>query len=278
MGQTGPRAPCLERCDSPRSRSSSRRSRQRPPKPSAAQSVHFEVGLVPERLGQGTTVEFAVQIGAVGGGVPSAVRRIELRYPRHIGIVTSGLGVASCTEALLDAAGLQGCPSRSLMGYGTAIGEVELNGEILREVGSTAIFMAPLAEGNVNLEFYVAGESPLAEELIFPGVLLPASPPYGGNLQISVPLLSTFPEGPDIALVKLRSTIGPLGITYYQRLHGEFVPYQPSGIILPTSCPTHGFPFAVTFTFADGTQTTSRTSVPCPPAGRVLERLPLVVV
>jgi hypothetical protein len=230
----------------------------------AAQSVHLEVGLVPERLGQGTTVEFAVQIDAAGGGVPSPVTRLELRYPRHIGIVTSGLGIASCTEALLEADGLEGCPSRSLMGYGTATGETELNGEILREVASTAIFMAPLAKGKINFEFYVAGESPLAEALIFPGVLLPAAPPYGGNLQITVPLLSTFPEGPDIALVKLRSTIGPLGITYYERLHGEFVPYQPSGIILPSRCPPAGFPFAVTFTFASGTQTTSRASVPCP--------------
>jgi hypothetical protein len=244
----------------------------------AAQSVHLEVGLVPERLGQGTTVEFAVKVDAAGGGVPSPATRLELRYPRHIGIVTSGLGIASCTEALLDAEGLEGCPSRSLMGYGTATGEAKLNGETLRETASTEIFMAPLAEGKINLEFYVAAESPLSEALIFPGVLLPAAPPYGGNLQITVPLLSTFPEGPDIALVKLRSTIGPLGITYYERLHGEFVPYHPSGIILPSRCPKHGFPFAVTFTFADGTQTTSRASVPCPrsrprarSAGRVSE-------
>jgi hypothetical protein len=102
-------------------------------------------------------------------------------------------------------------------------------------------------------------------QLIFPGLLLPATAPYGGkNLEITVPLLTTWPEGPDIALVRLRSTIGPLGVTYYERIHGKFVPYQPSGIILPSSCPRGGFQFSVTFTFADGTSTTSRASVRCP--------------
>lgn len=234
----------------------------------AVQSARLKVALVPERLGQGTTIEFGFQITAVGGGVPAPLRQIDLRYPAHIGIVTSGLGIASCTQQLLEEAGVPGCPSRSLMGYGTATGEAEIGGEILQEVGSTAVFMAPLAEGNINLEFYVNGESPLEDQLIFPGLLLPASPPYGGDLEISVPLLSTFPEGPNIALVKLRSTIGPLGVTYWQRIHGEFVPYQPSGIILPSRCPRGGFPFAVTFTFQGGAKTTSHVSVPCPRSPR----------
>lgn len=230
----------------------------------AAQSARLEVALLPKRLGQGTTIEFSFRIAKVGGGVPSPVTRIELLYPKHLGIITSGLGIASCTHTLLEALGAEGCPSRSLMGYGTATAEVEVGGEVIQEPASTAIFMAPLAEGNINLQFLVNGETPLAAELIFPGLLLPASPPYGGNLAITVPLLESFPEGPDVALVKLRSTIGPLGVTYYARIHGKFVPYQPSGIILPARCPRRGFPFAITFKFADGSGTTSRALVPCP--------------
>jgi hypothetical protein len=231
---------------------------------SAAQLARLEVGLVPEQLGQGTTIEFGFDIVAIGGGVPSPVTQIDLRYPKHTGIVTSGLGVASCTTTVLSELGPEGCPSRSLMGYGTATAEVQVGAEIIEELATTAVFMAPLAEGNINLAFSVDGETPLAADLLFPGLLLAAAAPYGGDLAITVPLLESFPEGPDVALVKLRSTIGPLGVTYYEHIHHRFVPYQPSGIILPSHCPSHGFPFAATFTFADGSHTRSRATVPCP--------------
>lgn len=229
----------------------------------AAQTARLQVGLVPERPGQATTIEFGFTISRLGGGVPSPVTRIDLRYPAHLGIVTSGLGVASCTRALLEADGPEGCPSQSLMGYGTATAEVQVGEEIIQEAATTAVLMAPLAEGNINLLFFVDGYTPLGAQLLFPGLLLPASAPYGGDLSIIVPLLESFPEGPDVALVRLRSTIGALGLIYYQRSHGRFVPYRPSGIILPARCPKRGFPFAVAFQFADGSTTTSRARVPC---------------
>jgi len=226
--------------------------------------AHLHVGLVPEELGKGTTIEFGFTITGADGGVPPPLTRMELRYPDHVGIVTSGLGIASCKQILLEEEGVIGCPSRSLMGYGEATGEAVLDGEVLEESGQTAIFMAPLANEQINLEFYVNGETPLEDQLIFPGVLTTASPPYGGDLVITVPLLPTFREGPDIALARLHSTIGPLGVTYYERVHREFVPYRPNGIILPQSCPRGGFPFAVSFAFANGTNTTSHDYVRCP--------------
>jgi hypothetical protein len=232
----------------------------------SAPVAHLHVGLVPEELGKGTTIEFGFTITGTGGGVPPPLTRMELRYPDHVGIVTSGLGIASCTQAVLEEEGVTGCPSRSLMGYGEATGEAVLDGELLEESGQTAIFMAPLANGQINLEFYVNGEMSPEDQLIFPGVLTTASPPYGGDLVITVPLLPTSREGPDIALARLHSTIGPLGVTYYARVHRQFVPYQPSGIILPPSCPRGGFPFAVSFAFANDMNTTSHDYVRCPDA------------
>lgn len=67
-----------------------------------------------------------------------------------------------------------------------------------------------------------------------------------------------------IGVSAFSAMIGPLGVTYYARIHGKFVPYQPSGIILPARCPRRGFPFAITFKFADGSGTTSGARVPCP--------------
>jgi hypothetical protein len=230
----------------------------------ARQTAKLEVGLYPERLGQGTTVEFAFAITATGAQVPSPVTRIALRYPKHFGLVTSGLGLASCTERVLEELGPEGCPSRSLMGEGTAVAEVQVGEKVLQEQAHTAIFMAPLGGENINIEFIVNGYSPLAAELIFPGLLLPAAPPYGGDLSIPVPLLESFPEGPDVSLVKIRSTIGPLGLTYYEHRRGKFIPYTPSGIVLPPHCPAGGFPFSITLHFADGTSSTNDAKVPCP--------------
>lgn len=239
-----------------------------PARTAAAQAARLKIGLVPERLGQGTTIEFSFQISKAGGGVPSPVIRMQLLYPKHVGIVTSGLGLATCTQLALEVLGGEGCPSRSLMGYGTAIAEVQVGRSVVKERATTAIYMAPIAEGNINTLFLINGYSPLLAELIFPGLLLPASSPYGGDLSINVPLLEAFPEGPDVALVTVRLTIGPLGITYYERVHGRFVPYRPSGIILPSRCPRGGFPFEVTFDFADGTTATGKDRVPCPPRPR----------
>jgi hypothetical protein len=152
------------------------------------------------------------------------------------------------------------------MGYGTATGAVEVDHEIINEEALTAVFMAPFDNSEIALLFLLDGYSPLLAERIFNGRLQSARAPFGGALTIGVPLIESFPEGPDVALVRFRSTIGPLGITYYNHIHGRFVPYQPNGIVLPHQCPRGGFPFSARFTFTDGDDLTARTTVPCPRA------------
>jgi hypothetical protein len=231
----------------------------------AGQIAKLQVGLSPEWLGHSTTIQFAFSITPTGGArVPSPVTRIDLRYPKGFGLVTSGLGLASCTEKVLEKLGPEACPSRSLMGEGTAIAEVQVGKEVLQEQALTAIFMAPFGGEGIPVEFVVEGAVPLSAQLIFPGLLLPAAAPFGGDLSIPVPLLEAWPKGPDVALVHVRSTIGPLGLTYYAHRHGKFVPYTPSGIVLPPRCPAGGFPFSITFHFADGSSATSNQTVPCP--------------
>lgn len=228
-------------------------------------SARLHVTLVPEQLGHGTTIKFGfVLTGRDTGELPPPVTALSLLYPRGLGIVTSGLGLASCTTRVLETQGPSGCPSRSLMGYGTATGAIQIDGEVIDEEALTAVFMAPFDNGEIALLFFLSAYSPLLGEWAFNGRLLPAPPPFGGALAITVPLIESFPLGPDVALVRLRSTIGPLGITYYSRIHGKFVPYRPSGIVLPHHCPRGGFPFAARFTFADGGELTAHTSVHCP--------------
>ena len=193
---------------------------------------------------------------------------MSLLYPRGFGILSSGLGLATCLSAALEALGPRGCPSRSLMGFGTATGALEVGGERVQEEALTAVFLAPFDNGNIALLFFLNAYEPLFAERIFDGSLQPASAPFGGALSIAVPPIESFPAGPDVSLVRLRSTIGPLGITYYQHIHGGYVPYRPSGIVLPLRCPRGGFPFAARFIFADGGRLTTKATVPCPKRAR----------
>jgi hypothetical protein len=230
----------------------------------AATSATLHVALKPEELGRGTTIEFGFDLAGPGGTIPERVTTISLFYPRNFGILTSGLGHASCTATTLEAHGPGGCPSRSLMGFGTATGAIQVGDARVNEQALTSLYLAPFQNGEIALLFFLNAWTPLLAERVFNGVLQSARPPFGGGLTFDVPAIESFFEGPDVVLVKLRSTIGPLGITYYEHIHGRFVPYEPSGIVLPLHCPKGGFPFAARFTFADGHRLIAKRKVRCP--------------
>jgi hypothetical protein len=229
----------------------------------AAQSVHLAVSLTPEHLGRGTTIGIGFQIDGPASSIPSPVRAIHLRYPENLGIALSGLGIETCTAATLEALGPSGCPPDSVMGRGSALGEIPFGPEIVREGATVTIVRAEDENGHIALLFDVQGISPVAANLVFPGVLLPARPPFGGELSISVPLVPSLPEAPDVAVVRLQATIGPDGLTYFEDIHGAITPYVPRGVLLPDSCPRGGFPFDSTLVFQNGTRSRVRARVPC---------------
>lgn len=230
----------------------------------ASQRVTFTVALTPERLGAGATIEYGFRVLAPGGRVPSPLSTVELLYPAHIGLVTSGLGLATCSSATLELLGPQACPADALMGRGSALVEIPVGPAIIREAGAITTWMAPPRNGRVSLLFYAEGRSPVHAELIFPGLILGAPTPYGGRLATQIPEVPTLPGAPDAAIVELQATLGPKTITYYERRRHHRVAYTPNGIVLPRSCPRGGFPFAADFTFLDGSHASARTAVPCP--------------
>jgi hypothetical protein len=81
-----------------------------PAQASAAPAVVLRAALIPERLGEGTTIRFAFSISFPAGQTPVALRELHLRYPANLGIATSGLGVSTCRVAVLEADGPPGCP------------------------------------------------------------------------------------------------------------------------------------------------------------------------
>jgi hypothetical protein len=150
------------------------------------------------------------------------------------------------------------------MGYGNALAEIPVGPEIIHETADITIVRAPVQDGHIAMLIYASGQTPVDAQIVFPAQLIPAPAPFGGALHLDVPLVPSLPGAPDVAVVRVRSTLGPLGITYYEHVHGRSVAYHPKGILLPNKCPHGGFPFAATFAFLDGTHVSASTAVPCP--------------
>lgn len=236
----------------------------------AADSAHLRVKLLPEHLGATTTIQFNVQVAAgpgSDGAIPAPLTELDLAYPEGFGIGTSGLGVESCAPAALRSAGPSACPPDSRMGHGSAVVEVPFGAQTIAERAGVQMFMAPVQQEQVRMLFYAAGKSPVISQIVLPAVLATASPPLGGALDTELPLVSSFPAAPYVSVLRFGSTLGPLGLTYYERVHGRAVAYRPRGIVLPKRCPSGGFPFAAKLGFSDGSKITARTRVPCPPGG-----------
>jgi hypothetical protein len=70
------------------------------------------VTLTPEKLGAGTTIGLSFQI-ASNGRTPSSLTAVDLSYPANIGLITSGLGLATCEPTALETLGPIGCPQTS---------------------------------------------------------------------------------------------------------------------------------------------------------------------
>jgi hypothetical protein len=229
-----------------------------------AQHAQLEASFRPDRLGASTTIFFGFQIAGSYGAVPSPLTKLDLSYPESLNLATTGLGVQACSTQTLEVQGPTGCPSDSILGYGRGLAEIQFGPEILSEPGNITTFMAPLKEGRLGLVFFAKADSPVEAELIFSALVLPAPAPFGGELETNVPLIPTLPGAPNAAVVQLQTTIGPIGVTYYEHLHGRYLPYSPKGFVLPSRCPRGGFPFRADFTFLDGTSTTATSTIPCP--------------
>jgi hypothetical protein len=230
----------------------------------AVPTARLHVSLTPERLGAGTTITFGFKIATTPGQVPSPLTDIALLYPYNLGIGTSGLGLASCPLPRLEAEGPKSCPVNSHMGYGSAVVEVPFGPGIIRETTGITLLSGPVQHGHLALLFYANGISPLSAQIIFPGLILPATAPFGGRLQTTLPLVPSIPEAPDATVVSLHTTLGPLHITYYEHVRGRLVGFHPRGIVLPKRCPRGGFRFSAELGFQDGGRATAHTTVPCP--------------
>jgi hypothetical protein len=230
-------------------------------------TVALHASFTPNRLGAETTMAFGIKIGTTTGEVPTPVDKMKVQFPAGIEFTSSTLGLATCDATLLEADGPEGCSPNSVVGIGSAAVELPLGPEIFYESARvTALFGPP---NNEHLEntvtlFYAEGKTPVSADLVFSTELSADTAPFGTQMTSSIQPIPAGPEGPYLSVVSFASTIGPSNLTYYKRVGGKTVAFRPRKLVLPTTCPRHGFPFAASLSFTDGSNVTARTAVPCP--------------
>jgi hypothetical protein len=223
----------------------------------AAESTRIAVAFRPERLGAATTMSVGFEVAAPAGQLVSPLTGMDFRYPADLGIATSGLGLAACAPAALEARGPAVCPPDSLMGSGSALVEVPVGAEVIAETARIALVAGPSPDGYLHILVAATGRSPVAARIVMPTLLL------DGHLHLTVPLVEGLPGGPDVSVVRVHAVLGG-DLTYRERVRGRMVAYHPRGIGLPRSCPRRGFRFAATFTFLDGSHSSAMAAVACP--------------
>jgi hypothetical protein len=222
----------------------------------AAPSASISAAFAPERLGAATTLSLGFQIAA-HEQMPSPLTGMDFSYPADLGLATTGLGVAACAPETLEAHGSSACPADSVMGSGNASVEIPEGTEVVLESASIALVAGPSQDGYVSLEIAATGLSPVAARIVMPTLLL------AGHLHVSIPLVTSLPEGPDVAVVRVHVKLGG-DLTYYERVHDRTIAYHPKGVALPRRCPRGGFAFAASFDFLDGEHAHASTVVACP--------------
>jgi hypothetical protein len=230
----------------------------------ATPAVSLHAAFAPETLGQPTTVNFRVQIAPTTELLPPPLTEASIRYPAGLDISLSGLGIETCSAQTLELSGPQGCPPDSLMGEGRAIAEFPVKGEVFRETAQIAIVRTAEQEGRLAMLLYIYNETAVSAQLILPSQLFGDTRPFGGRLEIQVPLVSTLPEAPDLAVAEIQLVLGPKDLVYYEHTQGKEIRYKPAGIDLPGRCPHGGFPFTVELGFLGGSHASGGTAVACP--------------
>jgi len=231
----------------------------------ASATAVLHTSFSPNRLGASTTIGFGFDIAGPNGTVPPPLRSVSLKLPPGINYLTTTLGLAICQPAALLERGLAGCPPNSRLGFGSAFVEVPFGETSGHEIPDIQAVMGPPHSGNIVVLFYADGREPVYAQLVFAGELIAGSQTLGGSLNAAIPLVPSVPAGPPVSIVRVRTTIGPAHLTYYERRHGRTISFHPRGVSLPSRCPRGGFPFSAGFSFEDGTSTVANSTVPCPP-------------
>jgi hypothetical protein len=209
--------------------------------------------LSPNRLHAKAALTFAIQYSGGEFGVPTPLRRAVLRLPAGLSLEVPSL--RSCSAADLETRGGRGCPAQSVIGSGHALVEARLGAQTLTEKVTLRAFMGPPRNLQPTFEILADGHRPIGQQVVLTATAQPTHAPYGEELVMSIPPISTFPSEPDASIATFSLTIG---------LSGPHRPRHAPTVIVPSHCPAGGLPFAAEFTYADGSHGNAFATSPCP--------------
>lgn len=209
--------------------------------------------LVPDRLGAKGAVTLRVKFAEPSEGVPTAVRRMSLRFPA--GLMLELPRLRSCSASRLRARGPTACPAASALGRGQALVEAHLGSQTMAEDISLWIFLGPLRNLQPTVMILGRGYTPFDERVVFSGSLIADRAPYGERLVMSIPPIATLPLEPDASIVTFTLTVGAT------KLAGK---HDQNTVLVPSACPVGGFPVAGELAYADGSDGSASATIPCP--------------
>lgn len=204
-----------------------------------------------DMLGAGAEVEVQSTIsGTEYGGYPSPLTGINLYSPAGSKITPAGF--VTCANSVLETDGGKGCPQRSRAGpVGVGLGVVTFGGVPVPEKVTIESFFAPAG----GLTFLVEGTTPSYFQVLEKAHWVDASPPYGQEVIVEVPLVETDPGGNDASVTSFTVKVGAA----YK--HGK---KTVSYFTQPKKCPKGGFPAKMEMKFLSGETVTVSEDVPCP--------------
>jgi hypothetical protein len=176
-----------------------------------------------------------------------------LRLPAGLSIEIPRLRI--CPPARLRAHGVSGCPSQSEIGSGHALVEVRAGSQLITEETQLWAFLGPPKNLEPTFEILGQGRTPIDERVVLSGTVAPATAPFGEELVMKIPPIATLPFEPDASVSSVSLTIGAKSLRSSR---------DSSAIVVPSSCPLGGFPFAAEFTYADGATGSSPATAVCP--------------
>lgn len=213
-------------------------------------SASIQSSFQPYRLGASAAATISLRFSGGLDHVPPPLSGMVLRLPAGLSIDLRG--VAVCQPSRLLSRGAAGCPGAARIGRGHALLQVHAGSQTVPEEAAISVFRGPNRGIRPTFEIFGHGETPLDESTISTAVLQSDTPPYGSKLVVSVPPIPTLVYEPNASFSSLSLTIGALA--------GR----SRAPIAIPRSCPSGGFPFASSFTFADHSSASTTVRLACP--------------
>ena len=220
----------------------------------AEEQVSISAKFNPDVLGAPTLVTGSAIFTNTLGRIPSPLSKVTIVGPAGVGLNLKG--TATCSAAILEERGPEGCPARSVAGSGGGMGIFELAGEVIEEPFTMNLFVGNNKPGSIEVLLYVNAVSPVSVQLVFHAPVITEPKPYGLGFTFDVPPIKTLPEASNASVKNAHITLGATPAEQRQ--------FHVKGIIVPNTCPKGGFPVETIFGFEDGSTVDAKSTIACP--------------